>query len=156
MGETRGGNPRGLSVVLRQQVSFEASRFSCMEFQGVSGVFDYAGLIRDSRLRPGSCCLPFLERCRRPGPYFTELNTQPTYTSVYASRPASRQDSRKTRGRVVRYSFHVRLLHPLLHAGLARRTQGDTHLLLILIWLCRSSCPKGQSESGRRKLREAA
>lgn len=29
---------------------------------------------------------------------------------------------RKTRGRVVRYSFLVRLLHPLLHAGLSRRT----------------------------------
>jgi hypothetical protein len=29
---------------------------------------------------------------------------------------------RKTRGRVVRYSLLVRLLHPLLHAGLSRRT----------------------------------
>jgi hypothetical protein len=28
----------------------------------------------------------------------------------------------KTRGRVVRYSFLVRLLHPLLHTGLSRRT----------------------------------
>jgi hypothetical protein len=28
----------------------------------------------------------------------------------------------KTRGRVVRYTFLVRLLHPLLHAGLSRRT----------------------------------
>ena len=28
----------------------------------------------------------------------------------------------KTRGRVVRYSFLVRLLHPLSHAGLSRRT----------------------------------
>jgi hypothetical protein len=28
----------------------------------------------------------------------------------------------KTRGRVVRYSLLVRLLHPLLHAGLSRRT----------------------------------
>jgi hypothetical protein len=28
----------------------------------------------------------------------------------------------KTRGRVARYSFLVRLLHPLLHAGLSRRT----------------------------------
>jgi hypothetical protein len=28
----------------------------------------------------------------------------------------------KTRGRVVRYSFLVRILHPLLHAGLSRRT----------------------------------
>ena len=29
---------------------------------------------------------------------------------------------RKTRGRVVRYSFLVRILHSLLHAGLSRRT----------------------------------
>ena len=28
----------------------------------------------------------------------------------------------KTRGRADRYSFLVRLFHPLLHAGLARRT----------------------------------
>ena len=30
---------------------------------------------------------------------------------------------RKTRGRVVRYSFLVGLFHSLLHAGLARRTE---------------------------------
>jgi len=29
-----------------------------MKFLGVSGVFDYAGLSRDSRYRPCSCCLP--------------------------------------------------------------------------------------------------
>ncbi len=32
----------------------------------------------------------------------------------------------KTRGRVVRYSFLVRLFHSLLHAGLSRRTQRTT------------------------------
>ncbi len=37
---------------------FEVSRFSCMKFLGVPGVFDYAGLRRDSRYRPCSCCLP--------------------------------------------------------------------------------------------------
>jgi hypothetical protein len=36
----------------------EVSRFSCMKFLGVSGVFDYAGLNKDSRYRPCSCCLP--------------------------------------------------------------------------------------------------
>ena len=36
----------------------EVSRFSCMKFLGVSGVFDYAGLNEDSRYRPCSCCLP--------------------------------------------------------------------------------------------------
>ena len=36
----------------------EVSRFSCMKFLGVSGVFDYAGLTRNSRYRSCSCCLP--------------------------------------------------------------------------------------------------
>jgi len=36
----------------------EVSRFSCMKFLGVPGVFDYAGLNKDSRYRPRSCCLP--------------------------------------------------------------------------------------------------
>lgn len=30
----------------------EVSRFSCMKFLGVSGVYDYAGLPKDSRYRP--------------------------------------------------------------------------------------------------------
>jgi hypothetical protein len=36
----------------------EVSRFSCLKFLGVSGVFDYAGLSRGSRYRLYSCCLP--------------------------------------------------------------------------------------------------
>ena len=36
----------------------EVSRFSCMKFLGVSGVYDYAGLPGGSRYRPQSCCLP--------------------------------------------------------------------------------------------------
>jgi hypothetical protein len=36
----------------------EVSWFSCMKFLGVSGVFDYAGLNKDSRYHPCSCCLP--------------------------------------------------------------------------------------------------
>jgi serine/threonine protein kinase len=35
----------------------EVSRFSCMKFLGVSGVFDYAGLSRNSRNRSCSCGL---------------------------------------------------------------------------------------------------
>ena len=38
----------------------EVSRFSCMKFLGVPGVFDYAGLSRNSRYRPCSCCLPHI------------------------------------------------------------------------------------------------
>jgi len=38
----------------------EVSRFSCMKFLGVPGVYDYAGLTRGSRYRPCSCCLPHI------------------------------------------------------------------------------------------------
>ena len=36
----------------------EVSRFSCMEFPNVLGVYDYAGPTRSSRYRAGPCCLP--------------------------------------------------------------------------------------------------
>ena len=47
----------------------EVSRFSCMKFLGVSGVFDYAGLNRDSRYRPCSCCLPRMLTASASGLY---------------------------------------------------------------------------------------
>ena len=50
-------SPAGLLPGLTAGVR-EVSRFSCMKFLGVSGVFDYAGLNKDSRYRPCSCCLP--------------------------------------------------------------------------------------------------
>jgi len=50
-------SPADLLPSLTAGVS-EVSRFSCMKFLGVSGVFDYAGLNKDSRDRPCSCCLP--------------------------------------------------------------------------------------------------
>jgi len=68
----------------------EVSRFSCMKLPGVSGVFDYAGLNRDSRYRPCPCCLPPVIKRRRPDCLFSELNTQPTCTPVYASPCTSR------------------------------------------------------------------
>ena len=43
------------------------------------------------------------------------------YSPVYALLSPSRYQ-RKTRGRVDRQSFRLRILHSLLHAGLARRT----------------------------------
>src|SRR5215831_14357016 len=57
----------------------EVSRFSCMKFIGVSGVFDYAGLNRDSRFRPCSCCQPRIFKRLAPGRIFSELDTHPTY-----------------------------------------------------------------------------
>src|ERR1700691_1170224 len=68
----------------------EVSRFSCMKLPGVSGVYDYAGPNRDSRYRPSSCCLPPEIKRRRPDCLFSELNTQPTCTPVYASPCTSR------------------------------------------------------------------
>src|SRR5215467_14033159 len=45
----------------------EVSRFSCMKFLGVPGVFDYAGLYRNSRWRSCSCCLPRISRTSASG-----------------------------------------------------------------------------------------
>src|ERR1700687_3616936 len=47
----------------------EVSRFSCMKFLGVPGVFDYAGLNKDSRDRPCSCCLPRILTASASGLY---------------------------------------------------------------------------------------
>ena len=41
---------------------------------------------------------------------------------LFTLRCVPRGTQRKTRGRADRYSFLVRLFHPLLHAGLSRRT----------------------------------
>src|ERR1700678_4597885 len=61
-----------------------------MKLPGVSGVYDYAGPIGDSRLRPRSCCLPPMQKRQRPDCIFSKLNTQPTCTPVYASPNTSR------------------------------------------------------------------
>jgi len=50
-------SPAGLRLTFATGIP-EVSRFSCMKFLGVSGVFDYAGLNKDSRYRSCSCCLP--------------------------------------------------------------------------------------------------
>jgi hypothetical protein len=47
----------------------EVSRFSCLKFLDVSGVFDYAGLSRGSRYRPYSCCLPRMFTASASGLY---------------------------------------------------------------------------------------
>jgi hypothetical protein len=47
----------------------EVSRFSCMKFLGVSGVFDYAGPNKCSRYRACSCCLPRMLTASASGLY---------------------------------------------------------------------------------------
>jgi hypothetical protein len=68
----------------------EVSRFSCMKLPGVSGVYDYAGPSRNLRYRSRPCCLPPMQKRQRPDCIFSELNTQPTCTPVYASPNTSR------------------------------------------------------------------
>jgi hypothetical protein len=49
---TRAVRPEPSPAVLQRTLAAgipEVSRFSCMKFLGVSGVFDYAGLNRNSR-----------------------------------------------------------------------------------------------------------
>ena len=53
----------------------------------------------------------------------------PRLSPVYASLSPSRYQC-KTRGQVDRYSFLVRLFHPLLHAGLSRRTNIPITLIM--------------------------
>src|SRR6266478_6360336 len=61
-----------------------------MKLPDVSGVYDYAGPTRDSRYRPPPFCLPPTQKRQRPDCIFSELNTQPACTPVYASPYTSR------------------------------------------------------------------
>ena len=71
-------SPADLLSVWAAGVS-EVSRFSCLKFLGVSGVFDYAGLTMDSRYRPCSCCLPRMLTASASGLYVfaAQLPTPP-------------------------------------------------------------------------------
>ena len=48
-----------------------------MKFLGVSGVFDYAGLKRNSPIVPVHVAFPALQGRRRPGCIFSELHSPP-------------------------------------------------------------------------------
>src|SRR5260370_38768586 len=80
--------PKPSPAVLRLTLAAgvcEVSRFSCMNFLGVSGVFDYAGLSRSSRYLACSCCLPCVTKTSRPGLHLFEAECPPHLSSVYAS-----------------------------------------------------------------------
>ena len=68
----------------------EVSRFSCLKFLGVSGVFDYAGPNVDSRYRLRSCCLPRITRASASGLHLFGAEYPPRLSSVYASLCPSR------------------------------------------------------------------
>ena len=66
------------------------SRFSGVEFLGVPGVFDYAGLNRNSRYRPCSCCLPRVINALASGLYVFAAQCPTPPSSIYASLGSSR------------------------------------------------------------------
>ena len=117
----------------------EVSRFSCMKYLGVSGVFDYAGLSGNSRYRPRSCCLRRVTKTAASGLHpFGALWPTPPIPPFTLGR-APHDIRRKTRGRADRYSLLVRILHSPLHAGLSRRTVNaileQLFLLRNLVWV---------------------
>ena len=63
----------------------EVSRFSCMKFLGVSGVFDYAGPNKSSRYRACSCCLPRITTTSASGLHLFGAEYPPHLPSIYAS-----------------------------------------------------------------------
>src|SRR5208282_1269189 len=71
---------------------------------GVSGVFDYAGLNRNSRLRSCSCCLPHILKTAASGLHLFGAGYPPRLAPVYASLSTSRypaQDSGPSRSLVL-------------------------------------------------------
>jgi len=96
----RAVRPEPSPAGLRQTVTAgipEVSRFSCMKFLGVSGVFDYAGLGKDSRYRPCACCLPHIYTASASGLYvFAAQSPTPPilYLRFTASLTVAVQDSR--------------------------------------------------------------
>ena len=109
-----GRHPRGLPVLVS-----EVSRRA--------GVFDYAGLAGNLALSfPVMLPSASYKGRRHPDWLFSELNS-PAHLYLclrFAGHLAMPQC--KTRGRVDRYSFLVRLFHPPLQTGLSRRTCNST------------------------------
>ena len=93
-----------------------------MKLPDVSGVFDYAGPTRDSRYRPRRVAFHQVKSVGVLIASFRSSIPSPP-VPLFTLRHAPHGTQRKTRGRVVRYSFLVGLLHSLLHAGLSRRTE---------------------------------
>src|ERR1700748_2434308 len=92
-----------------------------MKLPDVSGVFDYAGPARDLRCRPHHVAFHQIKSVGALIASFRSSIPSPP-VPLFTLRRTPRDAQRKTRGRVVRYSFLVGLFHSLLHAGLSRRT----------------------------------
>jgi hypothetical protein len=92
-----------------------------MKLPDVSGVYDYAGPTRDSRYRPRRFAFHQVKSVGVLIASFRSSIPSPP-VPLFTLRRTPHDVQRKTRGRVVRYSFLVGLLHSLLHAGLSWRT----------------------------------
>ncbi len=79
---------------------------------------------RPARLLPSSG----LDRVGRLEYLFSELNTTPAHSPVYASPASSRLPDARLGAVVARYSFHVRLFHPLLSISFTGRSQSPDWL----------------------------
>ena len=100
----------------------EVSRFSCLKFLGVPGVYDYAG-------PSGKLALSFpvhvaFRLAKDVGALMARFRSSIPRPPIplFTLHCAPHGVQRKTRGRVDRYSLLVRLFHPLLQTGLSRRT----------------------------------
>ena len=106
------------------QGALEISRFSCMLFLSVRGFSDYAGPAVHSRFNAGPCCLPPTRNgvgILIYGLFAAQSPRPPMPLSTLQETP--RDVPCKTRGQDgFATSFPVALLHPLQHAGLARRS----------------------------------
>src|SRR3954469_13776257 len=56
-----------------------------MKFPDVLGVYDYAGLVRNSRIAPNHVAFHYHDSVSIPICNFSKLDTQPACTPVYAS-----------------------------------------------------------------------
>ena len=129
----RAVRPKPSPAVLRLTVAAgvsEVSRFSCMKFLGVPGAFDYAG---PTRARAIAIVRVAFRTCllrRRPGCIFSQLNLPPRLFPCLRFAVHLAMPNAKLGAKVDRYSFFVRLLPPLLHTGLARRTNIAISLII--------------------------
>ncbi len=98
------------------------SRFSCMERPRMRRVFDSAGPMSRLALAP-RIVLPSLpgDEVGAPVRVISELNGWPACSPVNAYDVPLRTRRHDSGPWWVATAFHVRLFHPLLHAGLARR-----------------------------------
>src|SRR5580704_10171422 len=97
-----------------------------MKFLSVRGVCDYAGPGSDSRYRRRRCCLPQPRQSRRSRIKLSRSSIPGPPMPLFTLHVPPRHSPRKTRGQDgFAISFPAGLFHPLLHAGLTRRTEAQ-------------------------------